>query len=81
MHCTTKINDFIVELQVIFVLHCTTMNDVKSVSINFRTTEEIKSFLDKISKKYDRSMGYVINDLLQYFVENPPKSIPTDKKK
>ena len=62
-------------------LHCTTMNDIKPVSINFRTTEEIKSFLDKISKKYDRSMGYVINDLLQYFVENPPKSIPTDKKK
>lgn len=81
MHCTIKINDFMFELQVNIVLHCTTMNDVKPVSINFRTTEEIKSFLDKISKKYDRSMGYVINDLLGYFVDNPPKSVPFRKKK
>ena len=81
LHCTININDFIFELQVIVVLHCTTMNDTKSVSFNFRTTEEIKTFLDKLSKKYDRSVSYVINDLLQYFIENPPKSIPTDKKK
>lgn len=63
------------------VLHCTTMNDVKSVSFNFRTTKEIKKFLDKQSKKYDRSISYIVNDLLEYFVKNPPKSIPTDKKK
>lgn len=55
--------------------------DVKSVPLNFRATEEIKDFLEKLSKKYDRSVSYVINDLLEYFVKNPPKSIPTDKKK
>ena len=57
------------------------MNDIKSVPLNLRTTEEIKKFLDKQSKKYDRSVSYIINDLLEYFVKNPPKSIPTDKKK
>lgn len=55
--------------------------DIKSVPLNFRTTEEIKKFLDKQSKKYDRSISYIINDLLEYFVKNPPKSIPVDKKK
>ena len=54
--------------------------DIKSVPLNFRATEEIKDFLDKLSKKYDRSVSYIINDLLEYFVKNPPKSIPTDKK-
>lgn len=54
--------------------------DIKSVPLNFRTSEEIKTFLDTLSKKYDRSVSYIINDLLQYFVENPPKSIPTDKR-
>lgn len=81
MHCTTNINNFMFELQVNIVLHCTIMKDVKSVSFNFRTTEEIKSFLDILSKKYDRSNGYIINDLLGYFVDNPPKSIPVRKKK
>ena len=69
------------EIQTHNALHCTTMNDVKNVSFNFRTTEEIKDFLDKLSKKYDRSVSYIINDLLEYFIKNPPKSIPTDKKK
>ena len=54
--------------------------DIKSVPLNFRATEEIKTFLEKLSKKYDRSMSYVINDLLEYFEKNPPKSIPTKKK-
>lgn len=55
--------------------------DIKSVPLNFRTTEEIKTFLEKLSKKYDRSMSYVINDLIKYFVDNPPNSIPVNKKK
>ena len=55
--------------------------DIKSVPLNFRTTEEIKKFLDEQSMKYDRSISYIINDLLEYFIKNPPKSIPTDKKK
>ena len=54
--------------------------DIKSVPLNFRTTEEIKTFLDKLSKKYDRSVSYIINDLLEYFIKNPPKAIPTNKK-
>ncbi len=67
------------DLQDIFVLHCTTMNDVKKELLNFRTTNEVKEFLEELAKKYDRSMSYIINDLLKYFIENPPKSIPTDK--
>ena len=55
--------------------------DKKSIPLNFRTTEEIKAFLDIMSIGYDRSISYVINDLLKYFVENPPKSIPMPKKK
>ncbi|MFC1565602.1 Arc family DNA-binding protein [Candidatus Neomarinimicrobiota bacterium] len=57
------------------------MNDVKSVSFNFRMTEEIKDFLDKLAKENDRSVSYIINDLLEYFIKNPPESIPIDKKK
>ena len=55
--------------------------DIKSVPLNFRTTEEIKAFLEILAKKYDRSISYIINDFLEYFVKNPPKSIPTVKKK
>ena len=57
------------------------MIDTKTESITFRTTKEIKSFLERISKKHDRSYSYIINDLLGYFVDNPPKSIPFRKKK
>ncbi len=57
------------------------MNDTKKDSITFRTNKEIKSFLIRMSKKYDRSYSYIINDLLGYFVDNPPKSIPKRKKK
>ena len=57
------------------------MKDTKTESITFRTTKEIKSFLERISKKNDRSYSYIINDLLGYFVDNPPKSVPFRKKK
>lgn len=63
------------------VVHCTTMNEVKSVSFNFRMTEEIKTFLDKLAKENDRSVSYIINDLLEYFKDNPPKQLPIPKKK
>ena len=80
MQCCAYITIFIFEMQLKFVVHCTTMKNVKSVSFNFRTSEEIKTFLDTLSKKYDRSVSYIINDLLEYFIKNPPKSIPIDKK-
>lgn len=57
------------------------MNDVKTETLNLRTSKKVKDFLDEQSKKYDRSISYIINDLLEYFIINPPESIPTSKKK
>ena len=78
---TVYITVNIFDLQGLIVLLCSTMNKVKTELLNFRTTEEIKSFLDEIANKYDRSVSYIINDFIKYFMENPPKSIPTGKKK
>ena len=57
----------------------TIMKEVKSESLNLRTTKEVKDFLEKQSKTYDRSISYIVNDLIEYFIKNPPKSIPVDK--
>jgi predicted transcriptional regulator len=53
----------------------------KERSITFRTSREVGNFLDKLSNKYDRSLSYVINDLLVQYLKNPPDSMPFKKKK
>jgi len=54
--------------------------DVKTEQIVFRTTKKIRDFLDKTANDNDRSVSYVLNDLLGYFADNPPDSIPVKKK-
>ena len=53
----------------------------KNVTMSFRTSTEVYEFLQKLHEKYDRSTSYVINDLIKYFLNNPPDSIPINKKK
>lgn len=57
------------------------MKAVKSESLNLRTTKQVKDFLEEQSKTYDRTISYIVNDLIEYFINNPPKSIPVDKDK
>lgn len=58
-----------------------TMKAVKSESLNLRTTKQVKDFLEEQSATYDRTISYIVNDLIEYFIKNPPKSIPVDKDK
>ena len=53
----------------------------KERSITFRTSKDVGDFLEKLSNKYDRSVSYVINDLLVQYLNDPPDSIPIKKKK
>lgn len=55
--------------------------ELKTEHLNFRTTKEIKEFVNKVAAEHDRSVSYVITDLLGYFVDNPPKSLPCRRKK
>jgi len=55
--------------------------EVKSESLNLRTTKQVKNFLEEQSSLYDRTISYIVNDLIEYFIKNPPKSIPVDKDK
>ncbi len=52
----------------------------KTEQVVFRTTKEVRDFIDHLCDKYDRSVGYVCNDLIGYFIDNPPKSLPVRKK-
>lgn len=58
-----------------------TMKAVKSESLNLRTTKQVKDFLEEQSATYDRTISYIVNDFIKYFMINPPKSIPVDKDK
>ncbi len=58
-----------------------TMKAVKSESLNLRTTKQVKDFLEQQSAINDRTISYIVNDLIEYFIKNPPKSIPVDKDK
>ncbi len=53
----------------------------KERSITFRTSKDVGDFLEKLSNKYDRSVSYVINDLLVQYLNDPPDLIPIKKKK
>ena len=41
----------------------------KSEYITFRTTEEIKSHLEKLAKEDDRTISYVINKILEEYIK------------
>ena len=56
-------------------------NDIKTEQIVFRTTKKIRDFLNNTAKENDRSVSYVLNDFLNYLVDNPPKSIPIKRNK
>ena len=57
------------------------MKQKKSEFIAFRTTEEIKTFLEELSEKHDRPLSDVIHQLLKSFINDPPKQLPVPKKK
>jgi len=57
------------------------MREKKSEFIAFRTTEEIKTFLDELSEEHDRPLSDVIHQLLKSFINDPPKQLPVPKKK
>ena len=57
------------------------MREKKSEFIAFRTTEEIKTFLEELSEKHDRPLSDVIHQLLKSFINDPPKQLPVPKKK
>ena len=57
------------------------MKQKKSEFISFRTTEEIKTLLEKLSVKHDRPLSDIIHQLLKSFVKNPPKQLPVPDKK
>jgi len=55
--------------------------ETKTERINFLATPTVKKFIDRLAKDFDRTNSYVIHELLQYFVDNPPKSLPVRKQK
>ena len=57
------------------------MRQSKSEFISFRTTEDVKRLLDKLSEEHDRPLSDVIHQLLKSFIDDPPKQIPIPKKK
>lgn len=46
----------------------------KSAYITFRTSAEIKEYLEKIAKEDDRTLSYIINKILEEYIKQ--KSIP-----
>ncbi|MFC1527535.1 hypothetical protein ACFL5D_02165 [Candidatus Neomarinimicrobiota bacterium] len=57
------------------------MKEKRSEFIAFRTTQSMRDFLDKLGEKHARPVSDVINLLLQYFKDNPPKQLPIPKNK
>lgn len=57
------------------------MRQSKSEFISFRTTEDVKKLLDRLSKENDRPLSDVIHQLLKSFIDNPPKQLPIPKSK
>lgn len=57
------------------------MKEKRSEFIAFRTTPSMRDFLDKLGEEHARPVSDVINLLLQYFKDNPPKQLPIPKKK
>lgn len=57
------------------------MQQKKSKFISFRTTEDVKSLLERLSEEHDRPLSDVIHQLLKSFIDDPPKQLPIQKKK
>ena len=57
------------------------MKQKKSEFISFRTTEDVKKLLEKLSDTHDRPLSDVIHQLLKSFINDPPKQLPVPKKK
>lgn len=57
------------------------MKEKRSELLAFRTTESMRKFLDNMGEEHARPVSDVINLLLQYFKDNPPKQLPIPKKK
>ena len=56
------------------------MKQKKSEFISFRTTEDVKKLLEKLSDTHDRPLSDVIHQLLKSFINNPPKQLPVPNK-
>lgn len=57
------------------------MKEKRSELLAFRTTDSMRKFLDRMSEEHARPVSDVINLLLEYFKEDPPKQLPIPKKK
>lgn len=57
------------------------MKEKRSEFIAFRTTLSMRDFLDKLGEEHARPISDIINLLLQYFKDNPPKQLPIRDKK
>ena len=55
------------------------MKQKKSELISFRTTEDVKRLLDKLSEEHERPVSDVIHQSLRSFINNPPKHLPVKK--
>ena len=56
------------------------MKQKKSEFISFRTTEDVKNLLKKLSETHDRPLSDVIHQLLKSFINKPPKQLPIPDK-
>ena len=52
------------------------MKEKRSELLAFRTTDSMRKFLDRMSEEHARPVSDVINLLLEYFKNNPPKQLP-----
>ena len=41
----------------------------KSAYITFRTDEEIKNYLEKLAKREDRTLSYIVNRILEEYIK------------
>jgi predicted DNA-binding protein len=53
----------------------------KQLIKSFRTTPELVLFLEKLKNDTGLSASYIINDMIRYFMSDPPDSFPIKKKK
>ena len=57
------------------------MKEKRSEFVAFRTNPSMKEFLEKLGEEHARPVSDVINLLLEYFKDEPPKQLPLPKKK
>ena len=57
------------------------MKQKKSEFISFRTTDDVKDLLEKLSETHDRPLSDVIHQLLKSFINDAPQQLPILKKK